>query len=154
MCARIAFYCVATELGGAERSLLELVRGLGPASANRLEPWVILPKATGPLREELQREDIPHSVLEMPETVLRLTRQNGLLRPFRLARSVPEAVFYFGRLLSHLRHEVNPVAIHTTGLKCHALGAAAGRAAGRPVFWHLLTKIGTDFTGCRPEVLF
>ena len=44
----IAYYCVATHLGGAERSLLDLITRVEAQSVGWYRPFVILPRADGP----------------------------------------------------------------------------------------------------------
>ena len=46
---KIAYYCVATHLGGAERSMLDLITRVEAQSVGWYRPFVILPQADGPL---------------------------------------------------------------------------------------------------------
>lgn len=137
---KIAFYSVATHLGGAERSLLDLVTRLEEASAGRYSPWLLLPKEGGELVDRLRAAGIPFGVVPMPGELLSLSRRSARRAPLsHLARGValaPGALGYIFQVEKHLRQEGGAL-VHTTGIKCHALSVFAGRRAGIPVLWHL-----------------
>lgn len=129
----ICFYAVASHLGGAERSLLELLRGL--SLNGRYEPWVVLP-GPGPLASELERIGVRTDVLEMPKRFLRLSRDTPLASLGAGALSVPEMALYLTKLAALLRSR-KPSLIHTNAIKCHALAALVAPVAGVPALWHL-----------------
>src|SRR5690606_22826936 len=61
-------------------------------------------------------------------------------RPVRSALSAlwswPAMRAYLGALVELIRAEA-PALIHTTGIKCHALGARIAPRCEAPVLWHL-----------------
>jgi glycosyltransferase involved in cell wall biosynthesis len=129
----IAFYVVSTHLGGAERSLLELIEAL---KDTEYESIVILPKARGPLLTELKDRGVSHTVLVLPEILLTATRQRPLSSVFQVLLMSPSVAKYLRDLIHTLRkHRVDVV--HTTGIKMHILGAWASRLARIRVLWHL-----------------
>lgn len=130
----IAYYCVATHLGGAERSLLELVARVRHLSSDWYEPWVILPQAEGPLVDQLDNLGIPYSVLPMPQGFFSMSRSHPLRSLVSGALAWPSMRSYLARL-NQLIDERQPALIHTTGLKCHALSARLGTEV--PILWHL-----------------
>ena len=132
----ICFYCISTQLGGAERSLLEFLQGLIQKSDFRYRPWVIVPKAQGPLVDALRASGIQVSVLPMPAGMLKLSRETPLKSLFLSVMTIWLLPFYFVRLLKLLKTH-HPKLIHTTGIKCHWIGALAGKLLGIPVLWHL-----------------
>jgi len=130
----ICFYSVATHLGGAERSLLELVSGL--KGHPKYRPWVLLPLPQGPLIDELNVAGIDFDTLPFAPGFLKLSRQKPLRAVLGGLLSIPGMVFYFFSLLTVLKKKKVHL-IHTTGVKCHLLGAPAGLLLGIPVLWHL-----------------
>lgn len=129
----ICFYAVASHLGGAERSLLELLRGL--KAGQRFEPWVILP-GRGPLAKELERAGVRYEVLAMPEAFLKMSRDAPLTAIGSAVRAIPGMGVYLARLVKRIRKE-KPALLHTNAIKCHALAALISPLAGVPVLWHL-----------------
>lgn len=130
MKAKVCFYSVATQLGGAEQSLLEYLK----YSVNRLDAELLVPSLRGPLVEEAQRIGIHCVELPMPSALLRGSRS----RKLSLARSIfsLETARYFIALVKHWRR-TRPSLIYTTGLKCHLWAALASLFTGTPVLWHL-----------------
>ena len=71
---KIAYYCVATHMGGAERSLLDLITRVEAQSAGWYRPFVILPQAEGPLVDAIEERGVPHAVLPMPRGFFGMSR--------------------------------------------------------------------------------
>lgn len=131
---RICFYAVATELGGAERSLLELLKGL-MATDSCWDPSVLLPKKDGPLIEELKKLAVEYHVEEFPVAFLKMSRKNkGNF--FSLFFALPSMISYLIKVRSWIIHQ-KVALIHTTGIKCHILGVLIGRLGGIPVLLHM-----------------
>ena len=136
---RIAFYCVATHLGGAERSLLDLLTRLSAASDGWYRPFCVLPQREGPLVDRLVDADVPFDVLPMPEPILGLSRSRPLRSLLQGALALPALRRYL-RDLEGMVREAGAALVHTTGLKCHLL---SGRLSpGLPVLWHLRDILG------------
>jgi len=133
----ICHLSVASHLGGGERSLLDLARTMRDDPRGQFSPWVVLPGGVGgPLARELLRARVDTDVIEVPGSVLGISRAAPLAGVARALRSGPAFATYFARLLRALAAR-DPVLIHTNGLKSHFIGAAAGAALGLPVVWHL-----------------
>ncbi|MCE5219061.1 glycosyltransferase, partial [bacterium] len=129
---RIAYVDHALQLGGAQKSLLELVARL---DRRRFSPvllcaegaeWLDRPELEGveqvpvfeasPLLEQ-RRDQLHPSVLRSRGQLL-----GGLTPVLRLRRAL---------------RAVKADLVHTNTLKAHFLGGAAGRLSGLPVLWHV-----------------
>lgn len=113
----LVFFVISTQLGGAERSLIDFLQGLKKSSTPFL---VVIPKSTGPLVQELQNLNASYEILEIPDWVLKLSRKNG----FYTLLTGPAAIVFGFRYLIKIhkllkRHSVQ--AIHSTGIKFHLL---------------------------------
>ena len=134
--SRICFLAGATHLGGGEKSLLELVSGLKERREFGYEPWVLLPKSTGPLIGELKRAGIDFDVEVMPEGVLKMSRAAGIENLNSAMRSSPEFLLYLRNIARILRRK-KAVLIHTNAVKCHLLATALWPVVRRPILWHI-----------------
>ena len=132
----ICFYSIASHLGGAERSLLDLVSRLEERSGGRYRPWILLPQTRGSLVEALEQNKIPFSSLKMPVTFFEMSRAKPMQAVARSLVSLPGMSVYAARLLWAIRKR-SPAILHTTGIKCHALAAELRPAYRRPLVIHL-----------------
>ena len=135
---RVALLSVSGGIGGSERCLLKLVRGL--AVTPGMDPIVIMPRE-GPLAERVRAAGVAVRLLPMPDALLafgewsmrsagELGRQGATLtRAAAAARS-------YGAAMARLLRELAPDVIHTNGFKMHVLAA---RSAERhvPLVWHV-----------------
>ncbi|HEX7174433.1 MAG TPA: glycosyltransferase family 4 protein [Pyrinomonadaceae bacterium] len=137
------------EVGGAEGVLLDLL-----AAVREAEPgWslrVIVP-AAGPLANRARALGVETEVVEFPPSVARLgeyAARGGAGRAAlaaRLLASSPQVARYVRRLRRAL-HRHAPDALHSNGLKMHALGSWAWGSSGAPAaVWHF-----HDYLGARP----
>jgi glycosyltransferase involved in cell wall biosynthesis len=133
---RVCFYSIATHLGGAERSVLELARGLRARRELGYEPWFLLPKPEGPLIDRLREEGISYDVLALPRSFFTMSRAAPLAAFHKGLSSIPCMGLYL-RSLVKLVAVRKPDVIHTNAIKCHALAGLVGPATGVPVLWHL-----------------
>ena len=122
----VCFYCISTHLGGAERSLLDIICNLEKLSDGSLKPWVIFPQRTGPIFDILSQQGVECTVLKMPSTFFRLSRERKLTLPFTFARSLPKLFSYFLQLNKLIRSR-KPLLVYSTGLKCHILASMSCR---------------------------
>ena len=102
----ICFYCISTQLGGAERSLLELLESMvhGNQNANfRTRPWVVVPMGEGPLVERLRAIGIEVTVLPLPKGALRVSRESPVKSLAGLIAGTPSTIRYYGSLKRLLR---------------------------------------------------
>jgi glycosyltransferase involved in cell wall biosynthesis len=152
---RLTFLSPVGVVGGAERVLLEAIRGAREhLEGARLELVLF---ADGPLRSEAERLGAAVTVVPLPASLARLggsdLRNNGNPRALtRLAfwwaalGEAAGAVGFVRRLQAALRRSA-PHLIHSNGLKAHPFAALA-RPRGVPVLWHL-----HDFLSHRPEIV-
>ncbi len=127
----ILFINPAGFIGGAEKSLLDLVTHLPP---DRFQPLVVL-LSPGPLEEELQARGIPSAVVPLPPALLRLSRGKNF-RSFFMMAAVPFLTLPVLKRICRLIRAENITVIHTNGLKAHLLGVALSLITGRPLVWH------------------
>lgn len=117
-------------VGGAERSLLELLR----RAPSGLRFTVVLPE-TGPLAEAARAAGANVVVHPWPPGLLalgeRAAGRPSLRRLLRAAAALPGTVRRLGEALQALR----PSVLLTNGIKAHVLGALA-RPAHVPVVWY------------------
>jgi glycosyltransferase involved in cell wall biosynthesis len=133
---RIAFLTVSAEMGGSERSLVELVRGL-----RRLNPdWtldVVLPRE-GPLTGQLRQAGATPVILPMPPGLARLGESagGGVAERGAALLGAAGAVTTYGRRLRALLRDLEADVIHSNGFKLHVIAARA-RPRGTPLVWHI-----------------
>ncbi len=142
---RILFLNPLSELGGAERCLLDL-----QASIAEADPDVEMHLAVGgpgPLVAEAERLGVRVHIVPMPGSLA--TVGDSAQGSTTVARSVQKALellaaglgalSYAGKL-RHLVRSLRPDAIHSNGIKSHLLACAANR--GVPIVWHIRDQIG------------
>ena len=119
-------YVSATGLvGGAERSLIELVRAL---DRERFRPCAALP-GPGPLSDELREAGA--EVVHVPEVRIRRTRN-----PLRLAR-MGIGWLRAVRGVARAARRTDADLIHSNNTVAHLIGAPAGGLTRLPVVWHV-----------------
>lgn len=129
---RVAFVDHAEELGGAEKSLTELVGHLDRA---RFEPVVFCTDCARWL-ERPELGDVRKASVFQPGNLLKC-RRDELCVSF--TRSAPKVLGGLAPILS-VRRALKQMAVdlvHTNTLKAHLLGGVGGRLAGKPVVWHV-----------------
>ena len=113
----IAFCVISTQLGGAERSLLDLLNELKSIPK---EFVVITPKDQGPLIDCLDKTNIRHITLKLPSWYLKVSRKRTsytiLYTPFLILYSL----LYLTKIHRLFKKE-NIKKVHSTGLKYHLL---------------------------------
>jgi glycosyltransferase involved in cell wall biosynthesis len=147
---RVMYLCVSAEMGGAERSLFDIL-----ASLRRAQPtWPLhlVTAADGPLVRMARDFEVSASVLPFPPSIARLGEAGasdaGMLA---LGAGLVGAALRSRGYVRGIRHEIRvfePDVIHTNSLKMHLLGAAAvagRRQTARPsaLVWHMHDYIGT-----------
>jgi glycosyltransferase involved in cell wall biosynthesis len=130
----IAYYCVATHMGGAEQSTLDLITRIEAQTLGWYRPWVILPQDDGPLVDRLRDHDVPISVLPMPQGFFGMSRERPVRSLLMGALTWPAMRSYLAKLQLLVEREA-PSLVHTTGIKCHALSVRLSKSV--PVLWHL-----------------
>ncbi len=128
---KILYLNPSVELGGGERSLLELISGL---DRGRFTP-IVSCIAEGPLPDALRRAGVQVHINPWPRFALRIGRgrlTSRLLAPLAAPALLPHVV----RMAALVRREAIDL-IHTNGLKSHLIGSAVSRLTGRPLVWHV-----------------
>ena len=132
MPARVAYVDHAIEVGGAEKSLTELVARLDPA---RYEPVLLhSPGAKWITSEALQ------GIAKVEAFQTRVIPASGPgSRPEYPLGGVRKLRFGVGpvrRVYSALK-ACQPDVVHTNALRSHVIGGIAARLAGKPLVWHV-----------------
>lgn len=142
---RLVFITISSELGGAERSLLDLVehaKSHGPR-----KPLVVLPR-TGPLEDLLKSKDIDTCILSLPSFYESVSRKNIFSIIVFLILGVPSYTLYYWRLHSFLEG-IRPHSVHSTGIKNHILCCLLSLHTP----WHYFVHL-RDFIKIKPLVWF
>jgi glycosyltransferase involved in cell wall biosynthesis len=142
----VLFLNPSGQLGGAERSLLDVM-----ASLMEREPgWRLglVVTADGPLVGKALALGVETHVLPLPSVLAEMGDGGAGPRGRRFAalsllRAGPAALGYTRRL-RRLIARLNPRVLHSNGLKMHVLGSWA-RPRGVPLVWHI-----HDFVSRRP----
>jgi glycosyltransferase involved in cell wall biosynthesis len=145
---KLLFLSACGEMGGAERSLYDLLASLR-AARPRWELTLVVPRA-GALAERAESLGVAVIVLEFPRGLARLgdsgassRRRIGRVKLLiEAAAAAPGVALYLRRLRGTLRR-VAPDVIHANGLKSQVLAVWARARA--PVVWHV-----HDYVGRRP----
>jgi glycosyltransferase involved in cell wall biosynthesis len=145
---RVMYLSAAAELGGAERSLLDVLASLARAQPS----WSLrlVTAAGGPLVAEASRLGVTTAVIPFGRSLARLGEfgaGSGGHGYFGLALMMAAAAPQAAACLLGLRREIasfQPDVVHTNNLKMHLLGAWA-RPPRAAVVWHL-----HDYVAARP----
>jgi len=149
---KVLFLSPVGVLGGAERSLLDMVEAVR-AERPGCE-LSALACADGPLVQRLGEVGVQVAVRQMPESLRSIgdSEDPGALAFLRTALGSrgaslpgPSLVRYLGEVREVVRHFV-PDIIHSNGIKTHLLSAAL-RGTGPKMVWHV-----RDFLSQRPVV--
>ena len=148
---RVMYLCISAEMGGAERSLFDIM-----SSIRRAQPtWALhlVTAADGPLVALARGIGVTTTVLPMPASVARIGEAGSGGR-LRLGAQLLAVAWPAGRYVKRIRREMRTFGLdllHTNSLKMHLLGAWAAaseldnRRKGPPVVWHM-----HDYIGSRP----
>ncbi len=129
---RILYLSPASEIGGAEKCLLELIRSLSPA---RFESHLAVPRA-GPFARAAAAAGAQVSIEAWPWPMLWVGRRGRLLAIVLLPLFVLRAAGVVLRLARYARENRIDL-IHTNGTKAHILGCGVSLLTKRPLVWHL-----------------
>ncbi|MCB0378611.1 MAG: glycosyltransferase family 4 protein [Bdellovibrionales bacterium] len=111
---KIGFFSISTELGGAEKSLRDLLTAKKPP----FHAWLITTKNRGPLIDSLHSENIPLISLDLPRWILSLSRKKKLQSVLLLPMAGMYSSFLVFRLAKLIKSQGFDV-VHSTGLKFH-----------------------------------
>lgn len=154
---RVAYVDHAEQLGGAQKSLMEL---LGNLDRSRFEPLLLCAKGA----EWLDRPELANveKARVFESAAVLGWRRDDLARSWtRSAGAVSKALSPALALAKALRG-ARPDLVHTNTLKAHMLGCVAARFLGLPLVWHVrdilepggaLTWLGRAGRFARPRVI-
>ena len=140
---RISWLSVSDQLGGSERVLLTMLRGVRAARPD----WtcqVVLP-GSGPLRECVEGAGASCVVVPMPAALARVGESAAAREGWNTAATIAlglrlgagaVALPAYEALLARTLTAFAPDIIHTNGLKAHVLGVRS-RVQSPAVVWHL-----------------
>lgn len=132
---RVLYLNPCGQMGGAETSLLELLRGVREAAPD-WELWLVLGEE-GPLLGKVRELGVQVRVAPFPPALARTgDTAFSLAAALRLASRTAISTARYSRRLGALIRGIRPDAIHTNGFKMHVLGAWAA-PRGTPVIWHI-----------------
>jgi glycosyltransferase involved in cell wall biosynthesis len=132
---RIAIVNSSSQIGGAELSLLPVVRALG----ERADVGVFLP-GDGPLHEELQALGAKTDAFSLGTHLVRASRQYGTSTGTRL---VTEAIRQQAKLLGKL-WRMRPDALYCNGFRAQFAATAPGQLLRIPTVWHVRDFVPED----------
>jgi glycosyltransferase involved in cell wall biosynthesis len=137
---RVLYLSAEAELGGAERSLLDIL-----ASMRRAQPsWALnlVAAADGPLVQQAAALGVSTVVLPFNEGLARLGESgdassagSSVALAARLLKTAPLAATY-AIALRRIMKSMAPDIVHTNNMKMHVFGAWA-RASNAALVWHL-----------------
>lgn len=130
---KVLFISHGGRLGGAERCLLSLVRGM---DRNRFEPVVVVPYG-GPLVTELEKDGIKVLHADMRQWAVYHSKTPEKCHLFR--RDLAQRV----RKLADLIEKENAAVVCSNSISLLD-GALAARVAGRPHVWNVLEMLSQD----------
>ena len=137
---RILYLNPCGQMGGAETSLLELLRSMRAAVPD-WELWLVLGE-DGPLADKAARlgVEVRHAAFPRPLARVGDSAPHSLRALGALALSAGSALVYASRLAAVIA-QIHPDVIHTNGLKMHVLGAWTA-PKDTPVVWHIHDYVG------------
>jgi glycosyltransferase involved in cell wall biosynthesis len=146
---KVLYVNPSSHLGGAERSLLDVICA-SRSQDSSIEITVLITAGDGPLVTELAALGVKVILLELPRSIARLgdsdlsANGNKLVALLSLIGKL-SVLADLGRYWQKLRQavtQISPDLVHSNGLKTHLLIASLG--LNRPIIWHL-----RDFVGSR-----
>ena len=131
---KVLFHNPASFIGGAEVGLLNCLSVLQAL----IDPIVILP-GEGVLTEELRRRKIKVEIVELPNSLARVSRLGNKF--LSLLRGAPALPIYLKQLQDVIgKHE--PELLYSNGLKSHFLLALLAKWNGLPLMCHVRDVLG------------
>jgi glycosyltransferase involved in cell wall biosynthesis len=148
---KIVFLNPSGALGGAERSLLDVMASVGQTEPSAALNLIVA--APGPLVQEAEKFGVHVVLLPLPRELVvfgdSAWNTTANRAKWGLVRSTPRvgwATWAYVKKLSALLNTLEPDVVHSNGIKCHLLAGLAARRRW-PVIWHI-----RDFLSSRPLV--
>lgn len=134
--AKILYLNPSAEVGGAERSLLDLLKHL---DREKYYPIVSFP-SEGKLKRELERMGIERKVIDFHPEISKLSRENGN-RYFHRFLSIPRYLLPTIIKTARFVRSRDIDMIMTNGIKCHFIGSMVSSLTGSKLIWHVRDMI-------------
>jgi glycosyltransferase involved in cell wall biosynthesis len=148
---KILYLSPCAQLGGAEKSLLDVLASMRAAKPDWLLGLVV--SEDGPLVSRSFALGVPTTIVSLPSVLSRVGdaavggpagRQQSRFSLLATLFLAAPAVFAYVRRLRKVIRELAPDVIHSNGLKMHVLGLWA-KPARVPIIWHI-----HDYVSARP----
>ncbi len=130
---RVLFISPAADLGGAERSLLDLVQCM---DREKIEPLVLLLE-DGPLALEFNRLNIEAVRVPLPGVLSRSGDSGGLFQLLCIAPALILFILKLKRVVSGLKPDI----LYANGIKAHLLGSFL-KSRNQKLAWHVRDYLG------------
>jgi glycosyltransferase involved in cell wall biosynthesis len=130
--ARILYLNPTSEVGGAERSLLELLEHL---DRKQYYPIVCFP-SEGKLAGKLSGMGIEMKMIPLHEEISQLSRQNGNRCLLRLLSTPRHLLPTITKAANFVRSKHIDLIV-TNGIKCHIIGSMVSSMTGAKLIWHV-----------------
>jgi len=138
---KILYLSACSQLGGAERVLLDMLASIRAANAE--VSLHVVTTEDGPLISECGALGVQATVVPLPKRVARLGDAASEQSLMNLFAAAPSIIAYLFRLRRVIR-SFAPDVVHTNGFKVHVLGVFA-KPRGAALVWHI-----HDFVSSRP----
>ena len=138
---KILYLSACSQLGGAERALLDMLASI--RAANSEVSLYVVTTEDGPLVSECGALGVRATVVPLPKRVARLGDAASEQSLLKLCAAAPSIIAYLLRLRRVIR-SFAPDVIHTNGFKVHVLGVFA-KPRETALIWHI-----HDFVSSRP----
>ena len=138
--ARILYLNPTSEVGGAEKSLLDLLEHL---NKKQYQPIVCFP-SEGKLAGKLSGMGIEMKMIPLHKEIFQLSRQNGNRRLLHIL-SIPWRIFPTITKTAGFVRSKHIDLIVTNGIKCHVIGSIVSSMTGAKLIWHVRDFMETGF---------
>ena len=130
--SKIIYLNPTSEVGGAERSLLDLLKHL---DKEKYRPVVCIP-SEGKLMWEARRIGVETKVIPLHPEISKLSRENGN-RYFYQLLSIPWYLLPTIIKMARFVRSKDVDMIVTNGIKCHFIGSMVSSLTGSKLIWHV-----------------
>ena len=128
---KVAILNATAQIGGAEISLIELLR----RSKENFEFHLILPE-DGPLRKKAEEVGVTVHQIPWHEKIMRLGEMNKKINLLKILQTTA-LIYPLARKVSCLLHDIKAQILITNGIKSHIIGAISHKGNPIPLIWYL-----------------
>lgn len=137
---KILYLNPSSQLGGAEKSLLDLLRHL---NREKHHPIISCP-AQGKFVEELRKIGVEIEIIPYDRRILDLSRNGSGLHLF----TFPLFFWWLTPTVLALKNLIKDKGVHlivTNGIKCHFIGTVLSLITKKPLIWHVRDFMATGW---------